>query len=827
VTVRLTNITAAAHTDGNRIELSWTNPVPQPAPGVRVVRRTGTHPTGPDDGVVVADGIGLTTASDTGLQGETVYYYTLFPFSGSPPVYSSDLHNQTSAMATAPYDFAGQIYAMLPAIYRRYDAGRTPAPGTGLAFDQDKGELRRFLDLPGAELDRLYSLTRAALSLANLYRVEGRLLPQLGDWIGWPTNYTLPVGAQRNEIRFAPRIYQTIGAVPNLDATVTRITGWANRTKEFVHNVARTTQPEQLNLWFSRRDASGTFSSPAFASTNFAYDGRPTVVGEADGSALFFYHTQRLHGWDIWTKPYAAGAWQPSQPVVDRPGIDKHPSAALAGNRLWLFWQGYDPNQQGSDRISRIWFSTRTTATYTVATQAAMLALKAVQTVTLTGPPTAGTFTLTYGGHTTTALNFNAAATDLQTALTALSSIGAGNVSVTGPTGGPWVVTFQGTLGGQAIATMTATSSLTGGSVSVATTTPGPSIGNSCTITTDQYQGTYTLINTPASTFSNWTYSYGRGGGFTAPAVFGDPGTERRMPTAVADNAGGLWLFWLEQVAGAWQVRYNRHDGTKWLETSQTLPPDAGQPARVDDDMFALFHPTSASQRLWLFWARHEPGGPPGQTRWSVVYRIKQGLDPAAADWSPIRPLPKTGTGGYHDRQPAVLLAPGGDLEVYVSSTLNGGWTIVRNTLAVGTLNWGTAQQVVGGPYTRRGPLAVDTGAGTLLVFRSNQSLTYASETFSATQILDHRYAGTTTVDTGGTAKLALRGQYEDFQTYTYDAGQGGTRTNDDRIARDTVGLYLTPGTTDPAAIKAMLSRLAGELKGFLPVTARAVYITS
>ena len=112
-------------------------------------------------------------------------------------------------------------------------------------------------------------------------------------------------------------------------------------------------------------------------------------------------------------------------------------------------------------------------------------------------------------------------------------------------------------------------------------------------------------------------------------------------------------------------------------------------------------------------------------------------------------------------------------------------------------------------------------------MFRSNQSLTYASETFGATRILDHRYAGTTTVDTGGTAKLALRGRYEDFQTYTYDAGRGGTRTNDDRIARDTVGLYLTPGITDPAEIKAMLSRLANELAGFLPVTARAVFIPS
>ncbi len=426
------------------------------------------------------------------------------------------------------------------------------------------------------------------------------------------------------------------------------------------------------------RGPDATFPDPVLASVDFAYDGRPAAVHEADGSLLFFYHTLRLHGWDIWSKRYAAGAWQPSQPVVDRPGIDKHPSAALVGSRLWMFWQGYDPSQAAADRFWRIWFTTRD------------------------------------------------------------------------------------------------------------------------------------------------------GGTFAAPAVFGDLGTQRRMPTAVADNAGGLWLFWLELVAGVWQVRYNRHDGSNWVLTNpQTLPPDGGQPPRVEDDLFLLFHPTSTSQRLWLFWARHEPGGPTGQTRWSVVYRIKQGLDPNASDWSPIRPLPKTGTGGYHDRQPAVLLTSTGDLEVFMSSTVGGGWTITHNTLAAGPLTWGTSQQVVGGPAARRGPLVVDTGVGALLVLRSNQSLTYPSDTFGATQIADHRYGGTSTVNTGDTAKLKLRGRYEDFQTYTYDAGSNGKRSSDDRIARDTVGLYLTPSTTDPDAIKATLSRLASELTDFLPATARAVFIPS
>ena len=97
---------------------------------------------------------------------------------------------------------------------------------------------------------------------------------------------------------------------------------------------------------------------------------------------------------------------------------------------------------------------------------------------------------------------------------------------------------------------------------------------------------------------------------------------------------------------------------------------------------------------------------------------------------------------------------------------------------------------------------------------------------YRATQTLDVRYNGTTTVDTRNTAKIALFGKFEDFQTYTYDTGTNGVRTNNDRIARDTIGLYLTPDTADPVQIKATISRLAGALGDFMPVTERAVFIT-
>ena len=90
-----------------------------------------------------------------------------------------------------------------------------------------------------------------------------------------------------------------------------------------------------------------------------------------------------------------------------------------------------------------------------------------VQTVTITGSPTGGTFTLTFNGQTTGALAYNAPANsgigNVQGALAGLSTIGANNVTVTGPNGGPYLIRFTGTLAESPQSQITATSSLNGG----------------------------------------------------------------------------------------------------------------------------------------------------------------------------------------------------------------------------------------------------------------------------------------------------------------------------------------------------------------------------
>ena len=103
-----------------------------------------------------------------------------------------------------------------------------------------------------------------------------------------------------------------------------------------------------------------------------------------------------------------------------------------------------------------------------------------VQTITVTGTPTGGSFRLAFEGLRTASIAYNADAAAVDTALEALGSIGAGNVTVAGgPLPGAAVtVTFTGNLGKKAIGSLIAlySNSLTGGTnptVTIAETTAG------------------------------------------------------------------------------------------------------------------------------------------------------------------------------------------------------------------------------------------------------------------------------------------------------------------------------------------------------------------
>lgn len=183
------------------------------------------------------------------------------------------------------------------------------------------------------------------------------------------------------------------------------------------------------------------------------------------------------------------------------------------------------------------------------------------------GIPTGGTFTLTFGGQTTSALAYNASAATIQTALQALSSIGAGNVVCSGGNiiSYPVRVTFQGTLANAAQAAITGdVSGLTPGSSYVLTVTQVTPGGSAPTL--DRKNGslhTATLGGDISPTLNNgivigdeWTFE------------FTQDGTGSRVITWPSNVVNGPVL---STTASAVDLIKFTWDGSKWRRVAQGL----------------------------------------------------------------------------------------------------------------------------------------------------------------------------------------------------------------------------------------------------------------
>jgi uncharacterized repeat protein (TIGR01451 family) len=106
---------------------------------------------------------------------------------------------------------------------------------------------------------------------------------------------------------------------------------------------------------------------------------------------------------------------------------------------------------------------------FVVLVTAAAPPVNQVETVALSNA-TGGTYTLTFNGQTTGALAFNAPVTQVQAALQGLSTVGFGNVTVTGSPAS-YTITFVGALGGAPQPAISASSQLTGPAITGTSTT--------------------------------------------------------------------------------------------------------------------------------------------------------------------------------------------------------------------------------------------------------------------------------------------------------------------------------------------------------------------
>ena len=290
--------------EGRRIDLRWTPPPASdfapasPLTGIRVVRRTRSYPRDPNDGTVVYDGAVVGEVSDRGLEPLTTYYYTIFARE-TGPIFHADDGSHVAAFATERYDLARRLYELLPAVHLRYDRPLGAATVAQLAQSnpdlpaalaalppelRGAGQLRRFLHAAGAPADLMRSLAEGLrqVQVPDISRPE--FLPHLASFVGWELDSTLPVESQRNEVKFAPHLYRSVGTVRSLRAIVGRYAGWHTQVAEFAEHIYRTNEPAQLNVFAVVERPSGwrgaDDAAPALGLASAAAEaGAPVVTG--------------------------------------------------------------------------------------------------------------------------------------------------------------------------------------------------------------------------------------------------------------------------------------------------------------------------------------------------------------------------------------------------------------------------------------------------------------------------------------------------------------------------------------------------------------------
>jgi hypothetical protein len=179
------------------------------------------------------------------------------------------------------------------------------------------------------------------------------------------------------------------------------------------------------------------------------------------------------------------------------------------------------------------------------------------QLITITGAPTGGTFTLSYEGTASAALAYNATATAVQTALRAVTGIGAAGVNVKGRPGSPWTADFLGTLATDAAPLTLGTNSLSGGTSPSVTVAPATDalLQNCLDRATD------IVRNAMRALLGDQTFDYAAYGSASTKIVQGYTGDYLSLP---AHQAGSVTL--VEYQSGTNPATYATLPVDQWGE---------------------------------------------------------------------------------------------------------------------------------------------------------------------------------------------------------------------------------------------------------------------
>jgi phage tail-like protein len=885
-------VTAEPDPKGGAIRLAWTNPQIPNFAGTRLLRRETVWPSVPGDmnTRAIHDDTGTPAGADgefldTGLRDEVTYYYAVVSYDQTGGTFPTFV----AAMSTAPYGTGQYLYDNLPGIYQSYDTARPPPSPALDPADLGKGQLQRFVEMFGLQFDLLRSYASGMRSFFNPDTIDGSLLPLLGGWIGWQTDFTLDLLKQRNQIRYAPHYHATTGIAANVRATINRLATWDVRIKEFAQNIFLSNVPEQFPIW--QQERIGSVWQPAAPITlDVTYEGGPSAVQSPDGRLWLFYHARestsangalitagasdRFH---LRYKVFDQGDWLPARrltmtlPVAVGSSTNRAPAAVLRSDgTFWIFWSSFDPSAQVSQlRAARMVAGRAALSARIHGTRAAPFALADGDTVQINiGAPQPLVRNVVFRREDfvdiTQAAAFEVAAVlDRELPGVSVTAAPDGTLVLLAQTAGPGsLLTVPASTG----AAKLGLASGPAGAAATAATLTGTIAEPFALAENDTLVLTIDRDVPRTVTFSGSSfYSIAQATASEVAAAL-----NAVIPQAASAASGKLQIRSASPGADSMVLLdLSLSTAAAKLGLGQAPPPT---PSGIDETEPVAFEDPSGN--LWLFWASRRDGG------WRIWYdRLAAG-----AGWSAPKPLTSSplperepsalfdsqgggriwvawsrrkpnglwtifvggnttldfnaqASGGwpeteltapaatFDNREPALALTAPGSLELFFSSNRFDGWNIWSRPVTATTQGADTA--ATSGQFSRRGAAPLQTADGRMLLwFRNNETIEYTSALYPTGQTIDSRYAGSTAADTRNQAKLSLRNDLDGIQHYTYETPLADADAESKRLySRDTIALYLTPDTQDEQLIDRSRTVIANVLKSFLPAQTRTVIL--
>ena len=883
------NVAAVPDPHGGSILLSWTNPAISGFAGTRVLRREIAFPNVPGDfgtSYEILNDTGTPAGKtaqffDSSLKSETVYYYAIVSYD-SAQNYPAFI----SAMSTSPYETGQYLYQNLPGIYQSYDTVLPPPSPSVDPADYGKGQLQRFLEMFGLELDLIRSFTSGMRSFFDTGRVDGTLLPLFGDWIGWPTDYTLNLWQRRNQLRYAPHYFATTGIAANLRATINRLSTWDARVKELSHNIFLSNIPEQLTIWEQERQG-GVWTPEQIVTLDLAYEGRPSACLSADGRRWLFYHAReaapanagnaltaeardRFH---LRCKVFEQGAWLPGRAITQNlpiPGVsntNRAPAAVLRSDgTFWVFWSSVEASggfsKLRAQRISagRSAWSARITGSTTEP-----FPLADGDTLQMTiGAASAVVRHLTFRAEQFADIT-HATALEVVSVLhgelpgVQVTASGSGAIHIVSQTAGSASVLAVAASAGATKLGLASPPAGTDAVSSKITGSAGPfALADGDTLYLAIDNDVQRIVTFAATAFVDITVATTDEVVAAINAVI--PGASRNQGNRVEIDSF---------VSGAdSMVAIDLSLSTAASKLGLGAPPPVPPPG-VDETEPTAFEDSGGN--LWLFWSSRRAGpwniwysalsaagwGNPkplttgllpdrepaavidGASRiwvfrsrqkdnglWNIFSSTTTTLDfnaQTSASWSDAEFTPAPAD--FDNREPAPVVTSPGNVEVYFSSDRADGWNVWSRSIN-GTVQ-GTDAEVTSGQFTRRTPVPLLLAPGVVhLWFRNNETIEYVSSLYPSAVTVDARYAGSTTADTRNPTRLSHRKNIQDIQHYTYETPLADPTAEEARLySRDTIGVFLTPDTDDEELIIRSRTLIGNVLKNILPIQTRVVFL--